>query len=222
MSRTALVLGATGLVGNECLKQLLESPHWHQVTVISRRSLPLTHDKLRVEVMDLDDMAGHADLFRVDDVFCCLGSTLKKAGSKGAFYHVDHGLCVLAARLAAEAGVGTFLMVSAVNAARRSPFFYARTKGEAEQDVQAAGLDRVSFCQPSFLLGDRQEARPAERLGIQTMQLVRPVFHRTGSKLTPVHASVVAAAMLGEALDDRWRGVHRLRYRQMIDRAARR
>ncbi len=212
MTRRALLLGATGLVGSRCLEALCAGREYDAVTVFSRRPLDVTDPRVRVEVLNLEDMDDHAERFAVDDIFCCLGTTLSKAGSRGAFYQVDHDLCLQAARLGADRGARNFLLVSAVNANRRSPFFYARTKGETEADVAAAGLPAVHLFQPSFLLGERAESRPAERLGIQAMRVVQPAFHRTRSSLTPVSARQLAGAMVRVALADRPPGVYRYRY----------
>ena len=123
MTRKALLLGATGLVGNDCLANLLESDEYEQVRVLCRRPLSIEHPKLDVHVVDLDQMEACQAYLQVDDVFCCLGTTMKKAGSRQAFRHVDHDLVVLAGQMALRAGVQRFLVVSAVNAKARSPFF---------------------------------------------------------------------------------------------------
>lgn len=216
MSRRALLLGATGLVGGHCLQVLIESADYDRVTVLSRRELGVADEKVKVHLSSLEDMNADLDAFDVDDVFCCLGSTLKKAGGKKAFYHVDHDLCVLAADLAAKQGARHFAMISAINARAGSPFFYSRTKGEAERDVLAAGVPSVMIFQPSFLLGERAEARPGEWLGIQAMQTVRPLLHRFHSGLTPVSATVLAEAMVGSALHGPDQGGHRYQYRDFL------
>lgn len=216
MSRRALVLGATGLVGRHCLDVLLAHPDYDEVIVLARRPLSMEHDKLQVHLSSLEDMTSDIQAFDVNDVFCCLGTTMKKAGSKKAFYHVDHDLCVLAADLAAKQGARHFAMVSAVNANEKSPVFYSRTKGEAERDVLAAGVPSVMMFQPSFLLGARGERRPGEWLGIQAMRMVRPGLHLARSDLTPVAARVLAEAMVASALHGPELGQHRYRYRDFI------
>jgi uncharacterized protein YbjT (DUF2867 family) len=216
MSRRALVLGATGLVGRYCLDELLRCEEYGRVRVLSRRDIDVTHEKLEVHLSSLDDMTADIAAFDVDDVFCCLGSTLKKAGSRAAFYHVDHDLCVLAANLAAKQGARHFSMVSAVNAREQSAVFYSRTKGEAERDVLAAGIPSVMIFQPSFLLGHRDEYRMGEWLGIQCMRTLRPFLHRTKSDLTPVSAPLLARAMVASALHGPEQGACRYRYRDFL------
>lgn len=217
MTRTALVLGATGLVGGHCLEQLRVEHDYERIQVLSRRPVAVDDPRVHLEVADLEVMAWYPEAFAVTDVFCCLGTTLARAGSRQRFYHVDHNLCVEAAQRAAAAGARNFLMVSAVNARRHSPFFYARTKGRAEADVAAAGVPATHFFRPSLLLGAREENRPAEWLGIQAMRTVRPAFHALRSRLTPVAAEMVAAAMISAARADRASGIYHYRYRDFLD-----
>lgn len=228
MTRRALVLGATGLVGGLLLRRLLAHPAWTSVTVIGRRIppwcdqlAPAARDKLRVRTTDLDALSRQASEFAVDDVFCCLGTTLKKAGSRSAFVRVDRDYCVAAARLAKQAQVQRFIMVSAVNANPRGLVFYARVKGEAEREIAALGLASTIFMQPSLLRGERSEQRSAEGIGLAMLGITLPVVAWTGASWLPIDAHTVADAMLAVALDGPTAGVHRLRYRQMQEVASR-
>src|SRR5687768_196329 len=134
--RSALILGATGLVGRYCLDFLLESGRYHSVLSLGRRRLELSHPRLRQEVLDLDAMGERAELFGVNDVFCCLGTTIRVAGSRDAFRKVDVDYPVRAAALAADAGADQFLVVSALGADPDSRIFYNRMKGEMEAGVR--------------------------------------------------------------------------------------
>ncbi len=215
MSRSALLLGATGLVGGLVLSRLLASGQWQQVTVIGRRAPDVSHEKLRFVEADLSELERHAGEFAVTDVFCCLGTTLKQAGSKQAFARVDLDFCVAAATQAKAAGVQRFLMISAVNANRKSMQFYARTKGEAEHQIAALGLPCVLFVQPSLLKGKRNEFRLGEEIGLTTLAAVMPLVRWTRADWLPVEAQTVADAMVAAALKGPATGVHRLRYRDM-------
>lgn len=215
MSRSALLLGATGLVGGLVLKRLLASPDWRQVTVIGRRAPDIIHDKLRFVEADLGQLERHIGEFSVSDVFCCLGTTLRQAGSKEAFARVDLDFCVAAATQAKAAGVQRFLMVSAVNANRNGVSFYARTKGEAEHQIAALGLPCVVFIQPSLLKGKRGEFRFGEEVGLTTLAAVMPLVRWTQADWLPIEAQTVADAMVAAARSGPSSGVHRLRYRDM-------
>ena len=221
----ALLLGATGLIGQAVLARLLAHPAWTRVTVLSRRALvdaagqPLVHDKLVVRETGLDDMAEYANDFAVDQVFCCLGTTLRKAGSRAAFRRVDHDYCVEAARLARRQGADHFLVVSAVNANPRARVFYSRVKGEMESAVEALSFPSLTIMQPSLLLGDRDEFRLGEQLGIWSAKALRPLAGWSDASWLPVEADTVAQAMVAAA---GWReaGTRRLRYADLRNLAA--
>ena len=216
MTRKALVLGATGLVGNACLESLLASNEYDLVRVLSRRELDLEHPKLDCRVVDLDDMEACAEQFQVDDVFCCLGTTMKKAGSRQAFRHVDHDLVLLAGKLALRAGVQRFLVVSAINANARSPFFYSRVKGQVERGLKELGLPLLAIFQPSLLRGERKDKRPAEDWGNLLNRGVEPLTRWTDAHWLPVDGSKVADAMVGMAIDGPDTGLYTLRYRDFL------
>src|SRR2546422_227594 len=137
--RTALLAGATGLVGGHVLRLLLADESYQKITVLSRRGLPVTSPKLQQRLIDFDHLAD-LDVPRVDDVFCCLGTTIKKAGSQEAFRKVDFGYVEALARIAARAGAKQFLLVSAIGADAKSRVFYSRVKGETEAAGEARGV----------------------------------------------------------------------------------
>ena len=216
MTRKALLLGATGLVGQDCLANLLESDEYDQVRVLCRRPLSVEHPKLDVQVIDLDDMQACQSSFQVDDVFCCLGTTMKKAGSRQAFRHVDHDLVVLAGQMALRAGVQRFLVVSAVNANARSPFFYSRVKGQMERALIKLELPLLAILQPSLLRGQREARRPAEDWGNIFNRVIEPLTRWTDAHWLPVDSHKVADAMVGMALEGPQTGLYKLRYRDFL------
>ena len=216
MTRTALVLGATGLVGQACLNRILDSDDYERVTVLSRRETPMQHPKLDWQVVDLDKMEACQAQFQVDDVFCCLGSTMKKAGSRQAFRHVDHDLVVLAGQIAKRAGVQRFLVVSAINANSRSPFFYSRVKGQMERALQELELPLLVLVQPSLLRGAREENRLGEDIGNLLNRVVEPLTRWTDAHWLPVDGSKVADGMVGMALEGPDTGLYKLRYRDFL------
>ena len=216
MTRKALLLGATGLVGQDCLANLLESDEYDQVRVLCRRPLSVEHPKLDVQGIDLDDMQACQSSFQVDDVFCCLGTTMKKAGSRQAFRHVDHDLVVLAGQMALRAGVQRFLVVSAVNANARSPFFYSRVKGQMERALIKLELPLLAILQPSLLRGQREDRRPAEDWGNIFNRVIEPLTRWTDAHWLPVDSHKVADAMVGMALEGPQTGLYKLRYRDFL------
>jgi uncharacterized protein YbjT (DUF2867 family) len=199
--RTALVLGATGLVGGLCVELLLEDPAWSRVAVVARRPSGRRHLRLAEVVADFERLDEHADAFAVDAVFCCLGTTIRKAGSREAFLRVDHDYPVAAARLASGRGARRFLLVTALGANAGSRVFYNRVKGEVERDVAALPFEGVALLRPSLILGPRAERRTAEALAQRLAPLAAPLLAGPLRKYRAVDAAAVARAMVRLARD---------------------
>jgi uncharacterized protein YbjT (DUF2867 family) len=192
-SRTALLIGATGLVGSFLLERLLASPRYARVVVWARREIGKSHPKLEVEIVDFERLAQRR--LEADDVFCCLGTTIRQAGSQKAFHHVDFDYPVALAGAAARSGAKRFLVVSALGANKRSRVFYNRVKGEMEEAVRIAAVPKTTIVRPSLLAGPRAESRLGERIGLALSALLGPLL----GKYRPIHAEHVAAAMIRAA-----------------------
>ena len=195
--KTALLLGATGLIGSHLLHLLLDSRDYQTVVVITRRSLP-DHPKLRQVLMeDFDQLPKLSDAFAgVEDVFCCLGTTIRKAGTQEKFRKVDYDYPVTAARLAKEAGVRRYLLVSSMGANSHAKVFYSRVKGETEETIRKLQLPAVAIMRPSLLLGKRAEFRFGERIAEWISRPILFLFRGPLFKYRPVEARDVAAVML--------------------------
>ncbi|MBK9017277.1 MAG: oxidoreductase [Saprospiraceae bacterium] len=198
-NKTALVFGASGLIGGHVLNFLLLHPAYSKVAVFVRKPLDLQHSKLVQQVVNFDQPDAFKNLVKGDDLFCCLGTTMAKAGSKEAFYKVDFTYAFQAAQMGSMNGVNQFLLVSSVGADPNSRFFYSKVKGELEVAVRALGFWSLHIFQPSVLLGERNE----NRFGEQLAGKIGRVFDRlTGGLLTkyrPIEADVVAKAMVSAA-----------------------
>jgi uncharacterized protein YbjT (DUF2867 family) len=191
-TRTAAVLGATGLVGEQVTRLLLGDARWGRVTTIGRRSPPIADAALvRVEGDILAD-GPWLDALAVDDVFCCLGTTIAKAGSQAAFRAVDRDAVVRAATAARRNGATQLLVVSSLGADPRSRVFYSRVKGEMEAAVAAIGFRCCQVLRPSLLLGPRPERRLGEWVAALLMRPLGPLLGR----YRPIHRDTVAAAMV--------------------------
>lgn len=189
--KKAILLGASGLVGAQLLQQLLDSPHYTQVLALVRRPLDLQHPKFQQAIFDFD----HPDkaLLQGDDLFCALGTTLQKAGSKEVQYRID---CLYPAELGAIArqnGVQQYMLVSSVGADAKASGFYVRTKGELEQKIQALDFPCFIAVRPSFLLGDRKEFRLGEKIGIVLAKILRPLLPR---RYRGIEAAAVAQGLV--------------------------
>lgn len=199
--RIALIAGASGLVGSRCLARLLREPAYDRVVALVRRPLPHSDPRLDQRVIDFDRLGAiGSDFPAAGDVFCCLGTTMKQAGSEAAFRLVDFTYVVGLAAQSLEHGARQFLLVSSLGANPASPFFYNRVKGETEAAVAALPFEGRQIFRPSILTGERAEHRPAERVGIRV--LTRASFALVGPlrRYRPIAASTVAEAMVAVAL----------------------
>ncbi len=187
------------MVGGHCLQLLLKSDRYSQVISVGRRELPLIHPKLEQLVVDFDDLKPAAPDMVADDVFCCLGTTIKKAGSKEAFYKVDHTYVVELARVTAAKGATQFLVVSSMGANAHAMIFYNKVKGQMEQDVQQLGLETVHIFRPSLLLGEREETRSGEEIASKVMLPLSNLMVGPLKKYKPIAGETVAQAMLQAA-----------------------
>jgi uncharacterized protein YbjT (DUF2867 family) len=194
-------------VGSHVLRLLLDDPQYERVTVLGRRNLPVAHKKLAHRIVDFDRVPEMADFPRVHDVFCCLGTTIKQAGSEAAFRKVDYTYVVELARLALRHRASQFLVVTAVGADPRSRVFYSRVKGEVEEAVRRLQFDGVHIFRPSLLLGGRSQTRPLELLARIVSPLVSWAMLGRLGRYRPIKAARVARAMVRVARDAE-RGVH--------------
>ncbi|CAN5496835.1 oxidoreductase [soil metagenome] len=201
--RTALLLGATGLVGGHCLNFLLNDESYGRVSVLGRRPLEREHPKLEQHLVDFDRLEDSAERIRAQDVFCCLGTTIKKAGSQEAFRRVDFEYPLQSARIAARQEMERFLIVTAIGADPGSRIFYNRVKGEVEEAVRALPFESLVILRPSLLLGEREEMRPGERLAEPAMRALSPLMLGPARKYRPIEARKVAAAMVRLAKEGR-------------------
>jgi uncharacterized protein YbjT (DUF2867 family) len=195
-SRTALVLGATGLIGTFLLERLLASQAYTTIHIWTRGNFKKEHVKLKAQAIDFDRLQERR--IEADDVYCCLGTTIKQAGTQAAFRRVDYDYPVALARAAARDGAKRLLVVSSLGADARSGVFYNRVKGEMEEAVRASGVAKTLVFRPSLLSGPRAEPRLGERIGLAVGAALGPLLGR----YRPIHGDLVATAMLKAALDD--------------------
>ena len=186
-----LLLGATGLVGDRALKLALASDAFSEVIAPTRTPLAPRAKLVNPVVSRLEDLASHLATYQPDAVICALGTTIAKAGSKEAFRHVDYDLPLTFANAARAAGIGTFAIVTFMGASADSRFFYGRTKGEVERDIQKIGLRSLTICKPNFIAGKRNEARPLEGAMIALLRLLAPILPKK-YRVNPADAIAIA------------------------------
>jgi len=200
--KTALLAGATGLVGSQLLPLLLASDRYAKVITVGRRPLPQVHPKLEQRVIDLDQLEEARLSLIADDVYCCLGTTMKQAGSKEAFYKVDYLYVVKLAAITAANFAAQLLIVSAMGADAESRFYYNRVKGEMEEAVRQTPFRAIHLFRPSLLLGERAAKRTGEQIGAVLMKLLQPIMLGPLRKYRAVSALAVARAMLHAAEEE--------------------
>jgi uncharacterized protein YbjT (DUF2867 family) len=195
LSHTALLAGATGLVGGECLRRLLAHPAWTSVIVLARRAVTVRNPpaKLRQIITDFTRLESAAGELAAEHVFCALGTTMRKAGSRAAFREVDLEYPLRLAHLARTQGARHFSLVSAVGADRRSTFYYSRVKGELEEALIDMQWPSLAIFRPSLIEGERAESRPLERWAGRLLRHAPPAWRA-------VAAADIAAAMIAVAL----------------------
>ncbi|MFK8007688.1 MAG: oxidoreductase [Saprospiraceae bacterium] len=197
--KTAILFGGSGLVGRFCLDLLLESPIYIKVISFGRKKLNIDHEKLEQFVIDFDNLSEAKRLIQGNDLFCTLGTTIKKAGSQEAFRKVDFEYPKEIATIAAKNGVSQFILVSSVGADSKSKVFYSQVKGELEDAIKELPFWGIHILRPSMLLGKREERRTLEKIGIIFSKGIDFLVGDLLGKYQPVKAEDVAKAMVIEA-----------------------
>ncbi len=216
-SHVAVIAGASGLVGGECLHLLLDSERYDKVIAFLRRPLEFAHPKLRQITVDFAHLPRLPE-FAGADVFSALGTTMKQAGSREAFRKVDFDASLAFATLAAECGASQFVLVSSISAGAASSTFYLRVKGELEDALRSLPFRSLHIFRPSFLAGDRLGSRPGERVGVAVAKALDFAFVGSLRKFSAVDVDVLAAAMLNVTLRAE-PGVHIYEYEQILQLA---
>ena len=196
MSKTALVIGATGATGKDLVAQLLEDAAFDQIHVFVRRNLSTHHDKLHVHIVDFDEMDEWKDQLQGDVLFSALGTTIKKAGSQQAQWKIDYTYQYEVAKAAKANGVATMALVSSAWATADSKVFYTRMKGQLEEDIKKLGFRSLSImCPPSLIRKDTD--RLGERLSVSLLQALNKIGLL--KSLRPMPTALVAKAMIAMA-----------------------
>lgn len=207
-TKKALIIGSTGLIGKSLLAVLLEDQAYEQVYSLVRKPVHMKHHKLKEYVVDFDHLQADEAFFEVDDVFCCLGTTIKKAGSIEAMKKVDIEYPVKVAQLAKEKGATHFLVISSSNANQKSLFSYPKIKGELEQELKNISYESLSILRPSLLLGEREDTRFMEGLANKAIRGIEKVKRGPVSSQIAIEGNKVAFAMNRIAQEQRGKGVH--------------
>ncbi len=194
--KTAIVLGATGLTGSILLKKLLQDKSYQTVKVFTRRAVGFQDPKLEEHLVDLFELEKYAELFKADEVFCCIGSTKSKTPDDEIYRKVDYGIPLTAAKLCNKNNIPKLLIISALGADPGSRFFYNRVKGEMERDVLAEKPQGTYIFQPSLIGGERDEKRIFESLWKKFMKFGDHLLVGPLKKYRSIHPATIADAMI--------------------------
>ncbi len=194
--KTASIFGASGLVGTELVKLLVVDTNYDQLIIGNRKQINYSSSKVKEVIVDFGSLEKYQSLFKVDDVFVCLGTTIKKAGSKEKFEYVDYQLPKEIANGAKKANVECFTMITSLDANANSSNFYLKTKGRVEDYVNNLNLKNCFFVRPSLLLGKRKEKRLVEGIAQWWMKKADFLFLGSLKKYKAIEAKEVAKAII--------------------------
>jgi len=197
--KTALIAGASGLVGGELIELLIESGVYEKIIVVGRGELNVKHPKIVSHIVNFDELELHKDFLAANDYFCCLGTTIKKAKTKEAFKKVDFVYPIQLAQIALYHNARSFSLVSALGADKNALFFYSKVKGETEEHIKNLGLKSCHIFQPSLLLGNRKEFRFGEYVATLLFKALSWAFVGNMKKYKANTANKVAKAMFNLA-----------------------
>ena len=195
--KTALVIGATGLVGSHLVEQLAKDDLYSKIIILSRRKLQYLNPKKEVRIIDFD--RPDESLIKGDHVFCAIGTTIKKAGSKENQYRIDCEYPAKLAEIAKKNGAEKFILVSSIGANAKSGNFYLQTKGDLEEKLKQLHYTSLIILRPSFILGNRKEFRLGEKVGIVLFNILKPLMIGGLKRYRGVQASAIASRMINKA-----------------------
>lgn len=204
MNKKAVIIGASGLIGKFCLSYLLMDKNYSEVIAVSKRPLPIKDSKLKNIVCDFDFLESYSNELIADDVFCCLGTTIKVAKTKENFKKVDLEYPLRLANISKKNGATKFLVVSAMGANKNSSIFYNQVKGELEEQLKTIGFKGLYIFRPSLLLGMRTEFRLGEKIAVMSSKIWTPILSIFAKQYKPIDAMVVAHAMYQKATEENY------------------
>lgn len=196
MSKTAIILGASGLTGGILLDQIIKDNYYTRIKLFSRSKIEGLPNKVFQFIGDLFEIESFAEDFTGDVVFCCIGTTKSKTSDKNLYKKIDCGIPANASKLAKVNGIETFIVISAMGANKNSRVFYNKTKGEMEQAIFKQNIKNTYVLRPSLINGERNESRFLEHLGIKVFNFLNPLLFGPLEKYQSIKAETIAKAML--------------------------
>jgi uncharacterized protein YbjT (DUF2867 family) len=194
--KTALLFGASGLVGNHLLNQLISNNNYSKIKLFVRSSIEISDPKIEIIQTDFNNLENHKEDIKGDDCFFCIGTTKKNSPDKNEYKRVELEVPKQIAQIAKSNSVNSFVFISSGYADPKSSGDYLRFKGVVEEELKRLNFSKLGIMRPSFLLGDRKEKRIGEKIGIFVFKLLSPLFVGLLKKMKPIHSATVAKAMI--------------------------
>jgi len=203
MGKTALVIGATGLIGRNLVFELLKNVSYSKVIVLVRKDMVIKHEKFNQIMVDFNLLENYQDKIVADHVFCCMGSTSSKTPDKENYRRIDYEIPLKVAQIAYKNGAQSYILVSSMGANVHSSIFYSRLKAELEVAIEKVGFNATIVFRPSLLLGNRTELRPLETITQYLMRVLNPLFIGPLKLYKAIKGETVAKALMNAALSDK-------------------
>jgi uncharacterized protein YbjT (DUF2867 family) len=194
--KTALLFGASGLVGSHVLSQLISNNSYSKIKLFVRTSINISDPKIEIIQTDFKNLENHREDIKGDDCFFCIGTTKKNSPDKNEYKSVELEVPKQVAQIAKSNSVNSFVFISSGYADPKSSGDYLKFKGEVEEELKRLNFQKLGIMRPSFLLGDRKEKRIGEKIGIFVFKLLSPLFLGPLKKMKPIHSATVAKAMI--------------------------
>ncbi|MDC0975250.1 NAD(P)H-binding protein [Candidatus Pelagibacter sp.] len=200
--KTALLFGASGLVGNHLLNQLISNNNYSNIKLFVRSSIDISDPKIEIIQTDFNNLENHREDIKGDDCFFCIGTTKQNSPDKSEYRRVELEVPKQIAQIAKSNSVNSFVFISSGYADPKSSGDYLKFKGEVEEELKRLNFPKLGIMRPSFLLGDRKEKRVGEKIGIFVFKLLSPLFLGPLKKMKPIHSATVAKAMIAITQND--------------------
>jgi len=194
--KTALLFGASGLVGSHVLSQLISNNNYSKIKLFVRTTINISDPKIEIIQTDFKNLENHREDIKGDDCFFCIGTTKKNSPDKNEYKRVELEVPKQVAQIAKSNSVNSFVFISSGYADPKSSGDYLKFKGEVEEELKRLNFQKLGIMRPSFLLGDRKEKRIGEKIGIFVFKLLSPLFLGPLKKMKPIHSATVAKAMI--------------------------
>ena len=200
--KTALVFGSSGLVGNQLVNLLIKSPNYNKIKLFVRSPVKFDNSKIEVILTDFHNLSNYSDQIQGDDCFYCIGTTKKNSPDKSEYKRVELEIPKEIAQISKLNSVKTFTFISSGYANPKHSGNYLRYKGLVEEELKKLKFDKLGILRPSFLIGDRDESRIGEKIGIIIFNILSPIFFGPLKKMKPIEVNIVAKAMLNISKND--------------------